>query len=101
VNILREDVVPLIDRYVKERDAHVKASGINATALFPNLYRGRNEIFSANCFRKFKHLVVERSGVEFRLKDFRSTLCSLTINADLSRLPAMSAQLRHASVSTT
>jgi integrase len=41
------------------------------------------------------------SGVEFKLKDFRSTLTSITVNGDISRLPAMSALLRHASVATT
>jgi bisphosphoglycerate-independent phosphoglycerate mutase (AlkP superfamily) len=39
--------------------------------------------------------------VEFMLKDFRSTLTSITVNQDMSRLPAMSAQLRHASIATT
>jgi hypothetical protein len=41
------------------------------------------------------------SGVSFKLKDFRSTLTSLTVNDDLSRLPAMSAQLRHLDMKTT
>jgi integrase/recombinase XerD len=45
--------------------------------------------------------VVEASGVDFKLKDFRSTLTTITINGDLSRLGAMSAQLRHESPNTT
>jgi integrase len=40
-------------------------------------------------------------GISFKLKDFRSTLTSVTVNGDMSRLPAMSAQLRHASMTTT
>ncbi len=44
---------------------------------------------------------MKASGVEFKLKDFRSTLTTITINGDLSRLGAMSAQLRHESPNTT
>jgi hypothetical protein len=39
--------------------------------------------------------------VEFKLKDFRPTLTSITVNGDMSLLPAMSAQLRHATIATT
>jgi hypothetical protein len=40
------------------------------------------------------------SKVSFKLKDFLSRLTSITMNGDMSRLPAMSAQLRRASVTT-
>ncbi|MDW5563935.1 MAG: hypothetical protein SA339_11985 [Methanomassiliicoccus sp.] len=39
--------------------------------------------------------------MEFKIKDFRPTLTSITVNEDMSRLPAMSAQLRHNSLATT
>jgi len=49
-----------------------------------------------------KNAKVEKlSGARFTLKDFRSTLASVTVNDDLSRLPAVSAQSRHASITTT
>jgi len=102
VDIIRPDMLPFIQRYLIEREEYLKAKGIkNATALFPNLYRGRDEFYSANSFREIKHEVEKLSGVEFKLKDFRSTLTTMTVNGDLSRLPAMSAQLRHTTVATT
>lgn len=39
--------------------------------------------------------------MDFKLKDFRSTLKSITVNGDMSLLPAMSAQLKHTSLATT
>lgn len=101
VNMIREDVFPLIEQYVRERAAHLKDEGAGkALALFPNL-RGSTGFYSANRFRLIKEKVVERSGVEFKLKDFRSTLTTITVNNDKNRLGAMSAQLRHESLSTT
>jgi hypothetical protein len=41
------------------------------------------------------------SGVRFKLKDFRSTLTSMTVKDDLSRLLAISAHLRHCKIETT
>jgi hypothetical protein len=38
--------------------------------------------------------------VNSRLKDFRSTLTTLTVNGEISRLPAMGMQLRQASPDT-
>jgi hypothetical protein len=40
--------------------------------------------------------------VEFKIKEFRSTLTtSITVNSDMSLLPAMSAQPRHSNLATT
>jgi len=103
VNIIREDVVPLIDQFLKERAEHVKKAGKNGKviALFPNFHpRSKDGFYSANRFRMVKEQVVEASGVEFKLKDFRSTLTTITVNGDLSRLGAMSAQLRHENPNT-
>lgn len=101
VNIIREDMVPMIECYLRERSEHLRGGGDNkATALFPNVL-GKNGFYSANRFRMIKEKVAKESGVEFKLKDFRSTLTTVTINGDLSRLGAMSAQLRHESPNTT
>ena len=43
----------------------------------------------------------KESGIDFSLKMFRPTLCTMTVNGDLSLLPAMSVQLRHESPDTT
>jgi integrase/recombinase XerD len=102
VGIIRPDLMPMIYRYVIEREENVKSRGLEkATPLFPNLYRGKDDFYSANAFNEIKVKIEERSGVKFRLKDFRSTLTSITVEGDLSKLPAMSVQLRHNSPITT
>jgi integrase len=86
----------------QEREELIKKEGLTkALALFPNLSLGPNAFYSANHFGKVKRDIENLCDVSFKLKDFRPTLPSLTVNGDLSRLPAMSAQLRHSSYSTT
>ena len=102
IDIIRPDMVPFLERYLRERSAHLKEQGIaRSVPLFPNLYRGQDEFYSANAFYTIKHEVELASGVDFKLKDFRSTLTSITVNSDMSLLPAMSAQLRHKTVGQT
>lgn len=102
IELIRGDMVPIIERYVFERGEWVRANGRQeAKFLFPNLYRGKDGFFSADCWRCIRVELEEASGVDFMTKDFRSTLTTLTVRDDLSRLPAMSIQLRHASVGTT
>jgi integrase len=101
VDIIREDMMPLIERYVEERESYLsERDASKAIALFPNLRAGSG-FYSANRFRVFKQRIAEAAGVDFSLKMFRSTLCTMTVNEDLSRLPAMSVQLRHSSPETT
>jgi hypothetical protein len=101
VDLIRPDVLPMIERYLRERQQHVEEAGHEkALALFPNLYMGRDAFYSANSFKAIKKEVEEASGVNFKLKDFRSTLTSITVYGDMS-LPAMSAQLRHSNLATT
>jgi len=102
VEIIRPDMMRLVLRYLKERGCYLEENDFKkATALFPNLYRGMDEFYSANCFNEIKGEVEDLSGVDFRLKDFRPTLTTMTVNGDLSLLPAMSVQLRHANLATT
>ncbi len=102
IDLIRPDMIPMIQQYIKEREEMIKKKGfMKSLALFPNLSLGPNAFYSANHFGKVKRDIESLSGVSFKLKDFRPTLTSLTVNGDLSRLPAMSAQLRHSSYSTT
>lgn len=66
-----------------------------------SVLQGPEGFYTANAFQAAKRSVEKLSGVSFKLKDFRSTLTTMTVNGDLSRLPAMSAQLRHKYTSTT
>jgi integrase len=102
VDLIRPDVIPMIERYLTERQQHVQEAGYEkAMALFPNLTMGRDAFYSANSFKVIKKEVELASGVEFKIKDFRPTLTSITVNGDMSLLPAMSAQLRHSNLATT
>ncbi|MGD1060112.1 MAG: site-specific integrase [Methanomassiliicoccales archaeon] len=101
VEIIREDMLPLLRQFMEERAVRLKKAGRNeSNALFPSL-SSKDGFYTAHGFQGIKARIEELSGVSFRLKDFRSTLTSITVNGDMSRLPAMSAQLRHASVTTT
>ena len=101
VEIIQEDMLPLLRQYVQERAIRLKLTGrLSFHALFPST-QSKDGFYTANGFQEIKAKVEELSGVDFKLKDFRSTLTSITVNGDMSRLPAMSAQLRHASVTTT
>ena len=51
--------------------------------------------------RRMKKRLERLSGVQFQLKDFRSTVATLLIEGDLGNLPAVSLLLRHKSVDTT
>jgi integrase len=102
VDIIRPDLVPNIQRFLKEREEWLrKTPKANAKALFPPIGHGSREFYSHNTFLRIKGKVEEISGVDFRLKDFRPTLTSMTVNGDLSLLPAMTAQLRHLDPKTT
>lgn len=75
--------------------------GRGSRILPPSVLQGPEGFYTANAFQGTKRSVEELSGVSFRLKNFRSTLTTITLYEDLSRLPAMSAQLRHKYTSTT
>lgn len=95
VDIIRGDMLPMIEQYSAERAEYVKYHDLlDAPALFPCLNNGTG-YYSDKRFQIFKGKIAKASGVDFTLKDFRSTLCTLTIKGDLSREPAMSVQLRN------
>jgi len=102
VSIIRRDMVPLVQAYLVERSREIARRGLeDVVPLFPNLKGGRGTFYTAQGFNGIKRMVEDESGVDFRLKDFRSTLATVTINNDMSRLPAMSLQLRHSKIETT
>jgi hypothetical protein len=46
---------------------------MNSKYLVPSLVGGKDVPYSSNHFRKIKKELEEVTGIEFRLKDFRST----------------------------
>jgi integrase len=105
VDILRWDVAPFIERYLRERREWIKENGLEeakVTELFPSIRFGKHHgLYSEQGFNSIKGKVEDLSGVDFRLKDFRSTLTTTVVRGDRSRLNAMSAQLRHDNIVTT
>ncbi|HHT75483.1 MAG TPA: tyrosine-type recombinase/integrase [Methanomassiliicoccaceae archaeon] len=93
VDFIRQDMLPLM-RYDKERAECLRENGFReAKYLFPNLHWHTGH-YSENSFRKVARHISAEAGVDFSLKMFLATLCNLTVNGDLSRLPAMSVQTR-------
>jgi len=103
VYIVRDDMLPFIRRYLDERQAYLKTNGReDAEALFPSLdARNSTGFYSPQGFIEIKAKIERLSGVKFKLKDFRPTLTSLTVNGDIKLLPVMTAQLRHKNPRTT
>jgi integrase len=89
-------------RFLKERHEYIQSMGLKASKyLIPNLSTGEDAIYSSNHFRKLKKRLQDETGIEFKLKDYRSTFASLTIQKDSSLMPEVSQQLGHSSLVTT
>ncbi|WP_162137720.1 tyrosine-type recombinase/integrase [Methanomassiliicoccus luminyensis] len=88
--------------FLQERDDLLRYYGRKkATFLIPNLRSGQDGSYSSNHFRELKKEIQEASGIDFRLKDFRPTFATLTVEKDPNLLPDVSTQLGHSSILTT
>jgi integrase len=87
--------------YLDEREMFLRTKGMNSKYLVPALVKGKDEPYSSNHFRKIKKELEEATGIEFRLKDFRSTFATLTRKKDRGSLPDVSEQLGHSSLVVT
>jgi integrase len=70
----RDDIL----QYLKEREECLSAKGRDSKYLVPRM-QGDDKPYSANHFRVLKRHLEEATGIQFRLKDFRSTFASLTV----------------------
>jgi integrase len=87
--------------YLKAREELLRYYGRKeATHLIPNLRSGDNP-YSSNHFRVLKKEVQEVSGIDFKLKDFRPTFASLTVEMDPNSLVDVSTTLGHSNLLTT
>lgn len=100
IDLIRPDVRPLLRRYTNERDLYLKSRNLTSDYLFPNLRREEG-YFSSNAFRSKIRNISKLSGVDFSLKDFRSTGTNFFISVDKTLLNAISAQLRHSDIGIT
>ncbi len=88
-----------IKDFLAERERFLAENGICSPYLFPNLHTA--EPYSGNAMRKIKKKYQEMSGVDFKLKDMRTTFATLTVGEHMERIDSVSMQLRHSSVKTT
>ena len=99
VNIIREDMIPYLEGFMKDREDMLVEYGISSQFLFVN--PGTGEPYSNKVMRNLKAKVQDMSGIHFMIKDMRSSFASLTVNNHLERLNAVSEQLRHSTPETT
>lgn len=92
VPIIRGDVMPLLRRYLDEREVKFRARKIDPVPLFPKL---NGEFYTRERFCSLANEVSELAEVDFTWKDFRPSVTSITLNADRSLEAAMSVQNRH------
>lgn len=99
IPIIRGDVIPVLERFLVEREtlliskcSDTKYLIFNPSTLRPYTERGSNAMMTK---------LSKVTRIDVNLKDMRPSLCSITIDGDLSRLKAMSLQLRHKSVTMT
>lgn len=88
--------------YLEEREKMLQYYGREqATFLIPNVRNGKDSPYSSNHFRELKKEVEELSGISFKLKDFRPTFATTSVEKDPNLLVDVSAQLGHANIATT
>ncbi len=84
--------------FIAERREHLQAKGVKESKyLIPNISGDKDAPYSSNHFRKLKKELQEATGIDFKLKDFRSTFASLTVQKDPNLMPLVSKQLGHSS----
>ncbi len=88
--------------FLKQRENLLRHYGREkATYLIPFLRGDKDTFYSSNHFRELKKDVQEICGIGFRLKDFRPTFASLTVEKDPNLLIDVSTQLGHSNLMTT
>lgn len=91
-----------VRQFLEDRKKHIQSMGKqDSKYLIPNLSGGKDVPYSANHFRKLKKELQEATGINFKLKDYRSTFASLTVQKDPTLIPEVSKQLGHTSIVTT
>jgi integrase len=88
-------------RYLLEREEFLRSKRMDSIFLVPALVGGKDAPYSSNHFRKIKKELDEKTGIEFRLKDFCSTFATLTRIRDRGSESFVSFQLGHSSPEIT
>jgi integrase len=96
--IFRDDMVPYLSQYLKDRQQMLKKKGIRSDALFPTT---KGHSYSMQGLNRIKNKIEVVTGKQFFIKDFRSSSASDMLNVDSKLLPVVSAQLGHTDPATT
>jgi len=99
MSIIREDMLPRIQRFLDERAAYLASVNVKSKDLFVNPATGAP--LASGSLRRYKDRVARAAGIPFAIKDLRSTLTTVLIDDDYARLKPMSKQLRHSSEKIT
>lgn len=99
IPIIREDMIPRIERFLVERMEYLAQKGLESPFLFVNPHTALP--MTLNTMRHFKSDVEALSGVRFQLKDFRSSYATITYSESPELKFAISRQMRHAKSDTT
>jgi len=99
VPIIRADMHPIITRFLVERKAYLLSVGVRSRYLFLN--PETQAPYSLKYIRKLKRQVEMATGVEFQLKEFRSTYATITYAHAPEMSGAISKQMRHGDESNT
>lgn len=99
VPIIRADMHPIISRFLMERKVYLLRAGVRSKYLFVNVETERP--YSLKYIRKLKHKVELATGVEFQLKEFRSTYATITYAHAPEMSGAISKQMRHSDEKNT
>lgn len=99
ISITRKDMIPKLRRFLEEREEYLRGIGYESEYLFVNPQTGRP--YDLKTIRQFKTWVEEQTGIDFKLKEFRSTFATMTYSHNKNMKDAISKQLRHTSPKTT
>jgi hypothetical protein len=67
-------------RFLKDRQDYLVSKGLKESMyLIPRISRGKEAVYSSYRFWKLKDELKKATGIDFRIKDFRSTFASLTV----------------------
>ena len=99
VEIIRKDMVPIIEKFLIERAEYLEGRNCVSEYLFVNPNTG--EPYSSNKMRLLKKKISIELGIDFKIKDFRSTYATITYKYNPEAKEAISKQMRHEDSATT
>jgi hypothetical protein len=74
--------------YLEARKVYLESKGlqVNSWPLVPSIYTGEVKEHSSNNFQDIKKKIEEYAGMDFKIKDFRSTCAQMIKDATKDRL---------------